>query len=127
MNPLNTPKSPCKSCPYRKDAPLGHWDKEHFLSVINSNNDPLNGCMFACHNHVKMDPKERGLCAGWLLDQKKHGVPSIRLRLAMFGDAGFATAINRVRSRVPMFKDAMAMVAANLRAINMMIKRKRKR
>lgn len=111
------PSHPCANCPYRKDAPLAYWDKSHYLSVAEGEVDGLAGQVFACHGHIKLKPKDRGFCAGWLLDQKERGVPSIPLRLMLHADDEALAAFKTVKSTVPMFKTAMDMVKANLSAI----------
>ena len=76
------PTEPCSNCPYRKDAPLHHWDQREFVKLLVEDEKQL-GSLYACHGHVKLNNKSRGFCAGWLLDQKKRRVPSIRLRLQL--------------------------------------------
>ncbi len=117
MTAAKHPTHPCASCPYRLDAPLAHWHAEHFESTQASALDPTNGAIFACHSHIKLPPEERGMCAGWLLDQKTHGLPSLNLRLAFFKDATVAPALGAVHSTVPMFESALEMCSVNLRAI----------
>jgi len=41
------------------------------------------GRTFGCHGEIKKDPKERGVCVGWLLDQRERDVPSIMLRMQL--------------------------------------------
>lgn len=119
MTEAKHPTSPCVKCPYRKDAPLAYWDAAHFESVLAGVDNPLAGPVFACHGHVKLEPKKRGLCAGWLLDQKNHGTPSIKLRILLFKDASAGPAHDAVHSDVPMWPSAAAMARANLRAIRL--------
>ena len=76
------PTSPCANCPYRVDAPRRHWDRSEFRKLLASEGTEL-GVVYACHNHARVAPKDRGMCAGWLLDQKNRGIPSIRLRLVL--------------------------------------------
>lgn len=89
------PESPCSTCPYRRDAPIGHWAPEEFRDLLASERTKL-GAVYACHGHVKIDPRERGMCAGWLLDQKRRGIPSIMLRLALIRDPEAGPAIEAV-------------------------------
>jgi len=76
-------KQPCKSCPFRRDTPVGIWDWGHYVQLRRGDTDPLNGALFACHQYRLLSPSEQRPCAGWLLDQRRRGVPSIRLRLAL--------------------------------------------
>lgn len=80
---MTTPYQPCKSCPYRKDAPLGLWDPVEFQNLLTQDRNGFGGAVFNCHGEVKKAPADRALCAGWLLDQKRRGVPSIQLRLQL--------------------------------------------
>jgi hypothetical protein len=75
---------PCGSCPYRVDAPLRLWAPIEFMNLLSHDADELNGGVFLCHRHIR-DPQgpNRELCAGWLLDQKRRGFPSIQLRLLL--------------------------------------------
>ena len=76
-------REPCGNCPYRKDAKLGLWDKGEFDNVMKQDADPISGDIFGCHATVKAAPVDRSVCAGWLLDQKRRGLPSIKLRLKL--------------------------------------------
>lgn len=40
--------SPCKSCPYRMDAPLQHWHKDHFEKLLVDDKDYF-GSVYSCH------------------------------------------------------------------------------
>lgn len=75
--------SPCASCPYRKDAPLKLWHKSEFENLLRQDADPINGHLFGCHEFNRRDRSVHRPCAGWLLDQKRRGMPSIQLRLAL--------------------------------------------
>lgn len=79
---FDTP-SPCGSCPYRKDAPLGLWHPSEFEKLARSERDAI-GVVFACHATAKK--REQSVCAGWLLKQIDGGLPSIALRLALRND-----------------------------------------
>lgn len=85
-----TNRTPCKSCPYRKDVRVGFWDKVEFKNLLAQDADELNGSIFGCHEDRKKPDEDRRLCIGWVLDQKRRNVPSIRLRLmlARQGDKG---------------------------------------
>lgn len=79
------PSSPCTNCPYRKDAPLRYWDRKEFQDLLASEDLEIKpfGSIYSCHNHKNRTDDARGMCAGWLLDQKKRGIPSIYLRVAL--------------------------------------------
>jgi hypothetical protein len=68
--------SPCKNCPYRKDAPLRYWSIEEFIDLLEKEGDYM-GSVYACHK------KDETVCTGWLMNQDKRGFPSIALRLSL--------------------------------------------
>lgn len=69
-------KQPCADCPWRQDAPTGHWHPDHFVSIWQSCQDDGMAFML-CH---KSRPAEgvRIPCAGYVLVV---GFASIGLRL----------------------------------------------
>ena len=110
-------KTPCKSCPYRKDAPLAFWNEAEFLNLERTEADQM-GAVFGCHQDGKKPKDEVGVCVGWLLNQKKRGLPSMRLRLALIKDRQLTEQANLVHSKgIRMFRTVSAMVKANLKAI----------
>jgi len=79
-------REPCPSCPYRKDVPVGTWNRTEFENLLASDEDPMRGGIFGCHKYRHRPKEERRPCVGWFLDQQRRGMPSIQLRLAgMFG------------------------------------------
>lgn len=75
---------PCASCPYRRSAPLGLWDRAEFENLLR--NDHSFGRTFACHLDGPLPPEERTLCRGWLADQKRRGLPNLHLRVNLITD-----------------------------------------
>lgn len=75
-DPLFKRQSPCKDCPYRKDAPIAKWDIEHFKDVLRFDKDYI-GTVWKCHQD------DGCVCVGWLMDQHNRGLPSIKLRLLL--------------------------------------------
>jgi hypothetical protein len=71
---------PCPSCPYRKDAQLAKWHREHFETLL-ERDQSMMGAVYGCHGTAKLD--EWSVCAGWMLDQLDRGMPSIQLRLLL--------------------------------------------
>lgn len=107
------PAEPCSNCPYRKDAPLRHWDQREFLKLLTEENKEL-GSLYACHGHGKLNNKKRGFCAGWLLDQKRRNVPSIRLRLMLMTNEEARRALEVVTDGGhKLFRTVKAMCRAN--------------
>ena len=74
--------SPCQTCPYRQDAPLGSWDPQHFVDVLR--HDHPMGAMWGCHKYARK--QVQSFCAGWLLDQLRRNYPSLQLRVRMLDD-----------------------------------------
>lgn len=73
---------PCGSCPYRVDVPVGTWHREEFENLLANDADELSGGVFGCHR-FRLRPEKAEVCAGWFLDQKRRGFPSIQLRLML--------------------------------------------
>lgn len=104
---------PCRSCPYRRDVPVGTWHRAEFENLLAQDADGLGGHLFGCHATRKLP--EQDVCAGWLLDQRRRGVPSIQLRLALVGSHE-ARALLQVASPPPgveLYPSIAAMCRAN--------------
>jgi hypothetical protein len=105
--------SPCENCPYRIAAPRQHWHRSEFENVLRSERSPI-GSTFACHKQADLDPDKRGWCAGWLLDQKKRGVPSVALRVLLATSRDAARVFECVSSGGHrLFANVLAMCRAN--------------
>ena len=103
-------RTPCKSCPYRRDAPLGFWAWDEFVNLEFQDSDPVNGHTFGCHG-TKSDPD---VCAGWLLDQKRRGLPSIQLRLHLMTNEEARECLEQVNDGGHVLYDSIAeMIEAN--------------
>ncbi len=118
------PTVPCSSCPYRTDTRLAHWHREEFERV-QASEVAIIGSVFACHKHLDLPDKERGTCAGFMLDQKERGIPNLGVRMALSRDPELAKALEKVRAPkgVRMYS-ADRMCEANFRAIDMQRKSK---
>lgn len=68
---------PCDNCPWRKDAPPGYWDPDHFKSIWNNCQDDGLRLML-CHKS-RPDEGVEVPCAGYVVTV---GYDSIGLRLA---------------------------------------------
>lgn len=105
--------TPCENCPYRLDAPRRLWHREEFEKTLLADADPI-GAVFACHKQGGLEPEARGFCAGWALDQKARGVPSVALRLELVRDPEALSAFDRLTSAgVGLFRMVRAMCRAN--------------
>jgi hypothetical protein len=110
-------KTPCENCPYRLDAPRKLWHRSEFENLLATERDTF-GSTFACHKTKDLPADRRGFCAGWLLDQKRRGVPSIALRLALSSMSSGADAARAAYEAVTdgghkLFKSVEAMCRAN--------------
>lgn len=86
---------PCGSCPYLRSTPVGLWDQAEFDNLRKQDADPMAGKTFGCHL------RDGSLCRGWLADQKRRGVPSIRLRLALCFDERAGETFSAVDEKDP--------------------------
>lgn len=108
------PETPCSDCPYRKDAPLHLWDRYEFRKLLEQDESQFGTGVYACHKHKDLDPVDRGMCAGWAVDQKRRNIPSINLRLQLMGDPLFRAAFTKVHDGGhKLFKTIKAMCRAN--------------
>lgn len=107
-------ETPCAQCPYRKDAPLKLWDRVEFENLLEQDADPIRGHVFGCHKHRHQPKRERRPCVGWLLDQKKRGIPSIQLRLMLMKSEVARKHFARIHSKgLKLFRSIQAMCRAN--------------
>lgn len=87
---------PCATCPYRRDAKLALWSEEEFIKLRQQDADPLTGAVYGCHSSAVKPAEERRPCAGWLLDQKRRGLPAIQLRLALIRNEAARALMDRL-------------------------------
>jgi hypothetical protein len=103
-------RRPCADCPWRRDAPRGHWDPAHFTAIYRSCQDDGIGMML-CHHATKLPEPARGelLCQGWV---RVIGTAAIGVRLAFL--RGLVTGAELVdRAGPALFKTFDAMLRAN--------------
>lgn len=115
---MNTDRrAPCVSCPYRKDAKLAFWHADHFVKLLAHDGDPWSP-LYHCHEDGKKPVGDRGLCVGWLIDQKRHNIPALLLRLKLMNDEALSIQIDAISGRgVRLFRTVAAMCRENLQAI----------
>lgn len=104
--PYFSGNTPCKSCPYRKDAPLQLWDKVEFEQLLENDKKILGGS-YLCHK------KDGSCCKGWLIDQDKRNFPSIKLRILLSENNVSREYLNGIHSSVEMFESIEQMSVAN--------------
>lgn len=107
---FDTP-SPCGSCPYRKDAPLGLWHPSEFDNLARTERGQF-GTVFACHATAKKPTQS--VCAGWLIAQREGGVPSLALRIRLLLDPEALRAMDAVTNGGhELYPSVDAMIEAN--------------
>lgn len=68
--------TPCSSCPYRKDAPVGHWGAGHFADLL-ANDKEIIAPVYGCHKN------DGHVCRGYLIDQVKRDYPNKAMLITM--------------------------------------------
>ena len=107
-------RAPCSSCPYRQDVPAGTWHRDEFVQLLKNDADPHRGAVFGCHKGKRAEPEKMQVCGGWLLDQKKRGIPSIGLRIDMIAKPEAVKALDEITDGgAPVYPSIAAMCRAN--------------
>ena len=109
-------KTPCKNCPYRKDAPLALWSVEEFIDLIKNERTQF-GTVYACHK------KNGGVCIGWLINQDENRIPSIALRLTLSQKGITRKYLDSLHCKSEMFKTIEEMAIANFPEIKELLKK----
>jgi hypothetical protein len=104
-------REPCKSCPYRTDAPAELWSPVEFVNLLATDRTQM-GTVYGCHKY-RNRKDEAQVCVGWLLDQKRRNIPSIAFRLKLMSDPAAVACLNEASSRVPLFESIEDMCEAN--------------
>jgi len=99
-------KKPCNNCPYRKDAPLQHWDKFEYEKLLKQENDYF-GSVYGCHKN------NGSTCIGWLMKQNENNFPSIALRLSLSTNKVSREYLDSLNSPSELYKDVHEMIKAN--------------
>lgn len=89
-------QQPCTTCPYLRRSPLAIWDEAEFLNLKRQDADPIRGRTFGCHSFRKLPQAEHRVCVGWLLDQARRHMPSMRLRMELLANAEAMAAFARL-------------------------------
>ncbi len=97
---------PCRNCPYRKDAPLQHWNKLEFEKVLKSEND-FFGHVFKCHKN------NGSACIGWLIKQDERRFPSLALRMELIKKNITRDYLDKLHCPTPLYEDVNEMIQAN--------------
>ena len=96
---------PCKSCPYRKDAPSGMWhvDEYNVLARFDKPMDEAPTSVFMCHQD------DDSLCAGWVGTHDMENLLGPRIRV-LEGEMSVETlkAVFEYKTPVPLFESGAA-------------------
>lgn len=106
MSYLIKGRSPCKSCPYRKDTPLQHWDKSEFETLLAKDKEYM-GAVYGCHK------KNGTVCKGWLMNQDERNLPCIQLRISLSKQNITREYLDKLKCAVPRFETVEEMCYAN--------------
>lgn len=98
--------TPCKSCPYRKDAKIAFWSIDEFENLLQKEDDYF-GAAYMCHQ------KNGSICVGFLMNQLDRGTPSIALRLAMIQNKVGKEYFDSLHCESEMFETVEEMCEAN--------------
>ncbi len=109
-----TQSKPCAACPYRRDTPTGVWSPEEYERLLANDGHDM-GATYGCHLNSARPESEGEPCAGWLADQKRRGVPSIRLRMVLMTTPDAATLYEKIDDKDPsLYGSIEEMVRANM-------------
>jgi hypothetical protein len=74
----------CENCPWRVDAPRGHWDPQHFVDIWRSCQNDGTAIML-CHKSNALPKSERSSipCQGWI---RVMGFEAIGVRILVMQD-----------------------------------------
>lgn len=73
-------KTPCASCPYRKNVPSGVWDESEYEKLPQYDGDipeQTTTSIFMCHQ------QDGCICSGWFAHREPTDLLAVRLGLAM--------------------------------------------
>lgn len=90
VEPLKVLKSPCSSCPYRKDVPPGVWHESEYEKLRGYDDNSTLG-VFLCHH---TSGERQTVCRGWLYVHQD----SVAARLAC---ATGAVTVDQLFAEVP--------------------------
>ena len=78
--------------------------------------NPTASSLFLCHKDKDKPAGQRGLCGGWMLDQRRRNIPSLALRMACItskGDA-LATQLAEITGTGDCYEDVDELIRLNL-------------
>lgn len=108
---------PCPNCPFLRSAPLAYWHPDEYmmLSRMESVETRLGeASLFNCHKDQHLPQPSRQLCVGWMIDQKRKGIPSIALRIRLSRDDDTVDQLRAVSTEGELFNSVSDLVSANI-------------
>lgn len=103
---LDVRRTPCASCPYRRDVPSGVWARDEYERLPKWDGEiadqAIQGAfgLFLCHQNGE------DLCAGWV-GHREEPADLLALRLAM-SRGEVESAVIRFETSVPLFESGAA-------------------
>lgn len=110
-NPAQPRKSPCASCPYRKNVPSGIWDESEYRKLAGYDgemHEQTATAVFMCHQGTGC------ACSGWLAHRDPDDMLAVRLGL-MHGELD--PACLEYRTEVPLFDSGAAAAEHGIKEI----------
>lgn len=102
--------TPCKNCPYRKDAPLALWDRSEFQNLLEQDKEQF-GKVYGCHKN------DKSVCRGYLMDQDARNFPNITLRMTLLKEGVTRVYLDRLTCSSDRFDSIQEMAEANFPGI----------
>lgn len=78
LDPAKPRKTPCASCPYRKNVPSGVWDESEYVKLLGYDGETFEQTatgVFMCHQ------QDGCVCSGWLGHRDAYDLLAVRLGL----------------------------------------------
>jgi hypothetical protein len=109
-------REPCGNCPFRRSAPLAYWHPSQYtmLAEIAAGEGMLGDRTFGCHKDRGKPKKEIGSCVGWLLDQRKRGIPCLTLRIELAIEPRYAEQMIEITGEEDCYDSIDEVVELNL-------------
>lgn len=98
--------SPCKDCPYRKDAPLKLWQKFEFVKLMKDDKEQF-ARIYYCHKN------NGNVCVGYLMNQDKRRLPNLNLRMILSKYNITTKQLDALKCKVPMYDTIEEMCEKN--------------
>jgi hypothetical protein len=110
-------REPCGNCPFLKSAKLAYWAPTEYLKLKRvgaTETMAMGGRSFMCHKDKALPDEDKGLCVGWLIYQKRRGIPSIALRVKLMTDNEACDQYNEADTDEELYDSIDELVQINL-------------